>query len=280
MIMLMFAASAFDEHDAAELARRAGPASEQLTRCAEEGCARPVGARAAWVLALHRYVDEGYADGELAATVRVLDPALYDALPDALLTVDGQAPAWTGRVGGVPFARAEPVGASQPVRSNTESDRSLHTDHYYASGEGHFLHLDRGTPEMDALDPSMRGHDRFIAAAAVDDGRSKRAAEAFAVLLIEGDLHPRVRDAAAIRIGRSFLARGQPEAAAAWFAHVHAGPLKPIADVERAVALWLEGDLHGAQRLLRKYKNDAVAKGVAALIAEVGEAGVGHPVAE
>lgn len=49
---------------------------------------------AAWVVAVQRYVEEGVADGALAAGVDVLDPALFRALPDVLRDSVTEPPGW------------------------------------------------------------------------------------------------------------------------------------------------------------------------------------------
>lgn len=67
-----------------ELAQLAVDARSTIERCAEQGCPADEGAEAAWVLALHTYVDGGVADGALAATVLALDPERFATLPPAV----------------------------------------------------------------------------------------------------------------------------------------------------------------------------------------------------
>lgn len=85
-----------------ELAAELPGARVQLDACATEGCDREEAARAAWLLALGTYVETGVADGELSATVRVLDPALWSQLPPVLLDAATDPAGWAQRVGGAP----------------------------------------------------------------------------------------------------------------------------------------------------------------------------------
>lgn len=80
-----------------ELEAAAGSAAEQLERCADEGCGPEDGARAAFLVALHTYQSEGFADGELAATVRYLAPPLFADLPDVLQDAASRPLPWATR---------------------------------------------------------------------------------------------------------------------------------------------------------------------------------------
>ncbi|MCA9572400.1 MAG: hypothetical protein KC656_31390, partial [Myxococcales bacterium] len=84
-----------------DLAPAAAESLEVLESCADVGCARGEGARAAFLLAVHTYLEEGIADGTLAATVRELDRELYGDLPDVLQRASTEPLPWALRVGGV-----------------------------------------------------------------------------------------------------------------------------------------------------------------------------------
>ncbi len=104
-ILALVALAATPEELEAEL-----PAAlAQLEACAEQGCQRADGARAAWIVAVGSYAAEGAADGEVVATVRALDPTLFDALPDALKATVGTPLAWADRVGGQPEPTSDPT---------------------------------------------------------------------------------------------------------------------------------------------------------------------------
>lgn len=77
-----------------------------LVTCAAEGCDDREWARAAWLVAVHRYVREGVADAELAASVRDRDRALFDALPDALMEAADEVPMPAAAPTPVPVARS------------------------------------------------------------------------------------------------------------------------------------------------------------------------------
>jgi hypothetical protein len=81
----------------ADLAAALPAALAQLDDCARAGCDPHAGAKAAWIAALQTYEAEGLADGTLAATVRALDPALFDALPDVLRSAATEPLAWAVR---------------------------------------------------------------------------------------------------------------------------------------------------------------------------------------
>lgn len=98
MISLLMAAALAATPE--ELAEAMPAAEDQLLRCATDGCTRDEGARAAFVVAVGTYVAEGEADGALAATVRVLDPALFSDLPDVLQASAAEPLHWATWVGG------------------------------------------------------------------------------------------------------------------------------------------------------------------------------------
>lgn len=77
-----------------ELDLAADEAAEQLATCASEGCSADEGAEAAFVAAIHRYQEEGVADGALAATVRFLDVELFGDLPDVLQEAASEPLRW------------------------------------------------------------------------------------------------------------------------------------------------------------------------------------------
>ncbi len=83
-----------------QLAAAVPEARETLEACASTGCPRADGARAAYVMAVHTYVDEGVADPALAGTVRALDPDLFDTLPDVVRDAAGAPQEWATWVGG------------------------------------------------------------------------------------------------------------------------------------------------------------------------------------
>lgn len=77
-----------------ELDLAADEAAEQLATCAAEGCSDEEGAEAAFLAAVHRYQEEGVADGALAATVRFLDFDLFGDLPDVLQEAASEPLRW------------------------------------------------------------------------------------------------------------------------------------------------------------------------------------------
>lgn len=85
-----------------ELADELPAARAQLTAC-ETSCAHADGARAAFLLAVGTYVQEGVADGALAATVRALDPEMFATLPDVVRDAASEPLPWAVRT--APAAR-------------------------------------------------------------------------------------------------------------------------------------------------------------------------------
>ncbi len=147
-----------------QLAEAAGPAQEQLAACAAKGCGPEDGARAAFLVALHTYQSEGLADGRLAATVRYLDPSLFDELPDVLRDAATQPLEWSGhtlsvreRMPPALFASLEPSPAAYDERLPTASltvqvlskgdDQPIPTAvvrHYDSYRERHRVHTESG----------------------------------------------------------------------------------------------------------------------------------------
>lgn len=85
MIALLFATVALgDMPDALPAVVPEATAALAACDAAPLACDRDEAARMAWLLALHTYLDEGVADGALAATVQALDPALFAQLPDVI----------------------------------------------------------------------------------------------------------------------------------------------------------------------------------------------------
>ncbi len=98
------------------LAEEAPAAEALLGRCAVQGCSRDEAAQAVWILAMDAYAGAGVAEGELAATLQVLDPDLFETLPDVVMSAATQPMGWALQVGGTtPPAQAPPP----PVRSTT-----------------------------------------------------------------------------------------------------------------------------------------------------------------
>jgi hypothetical protein len=114
ILTIALAMAATPEEVAAEL-----PAARlQLEACAEGGCERSDGARAAWVVALGTYLETGVADGAVAATVRELDSQLYSDLPDVLQKSASEPLSWATRVGGVAIAEpSKPLAVVDPMSS-------------------------------------------------------------------------------------------------------------------------------------------------------------------
>lgn len=98
----------------ADLVAALPEARAQLAVCRETGCPRPQGARASWLLAVGTYVETGFADGQLAADVRVLDPELFETLPEVLQARADLPSPWTLRVDPSTL-EALPVQAAVPV---------------------------------------------------------------------------------------------------------------------------------------------------------------------
>jgi len=109
-----------------ELAIAAGEATDQLDICALEGCPAERGAEAAFLVAVHRYQDEGLADGVLAATVRHLNPTLFADLPEVLQSA-ATAPAVWAAPPAVPHApdltRGLPTEGTPDCATPIVSDR-------------------------------------------------------------------------------------------------------------------------------------------------------------
>ncbi|MEN0061157.1 MAG: hypothetical protein AAGA48_03350 [Myxococcota bacterium] len=93
-------------------------AQEALRACAQnETCTRANAAQAAWLVALHRYLADGVADGELAATVQALNPDLFDDLPDVLRRSVTEPREWALALMGEPLpplAMAMRAGGLEP----------------------------------------------------------------------------------------------------------------------------------------------------------------------
>lgn len=83
-----------------ELSAAMPAAQEVVAQCETTGCSREAGAQAAFVLAVGTYVTDGRADGDLAATVRLLDGDLFAALPDVVQAAATTPQEWAERVGG------------------------------------------------------------------------------------------------------------------------------------------------------------------------------------
>ena len=77
-----------------DVASRLPEARAVLEVCAQEGCDDADGAEAAWFVAVGTYLETGVADGELAATVRLLDEELFADLPDVVRQSATDAAAW------------------------------------------------------------------------------------------------------------------------------------------------------------------------------------------
>jgi len=97
MIILLLAAAWATTPDL--IAEAVPEARATLERCETAGCDRTQAAQAGWIVALHTYLDQGYADGDLATTVAWLDPQLYAAFPDVLQEAEGEAFAWAAHLG-------------------------------------------------------------------------------------------------------------------------------------------------------------------------------------
>ncbi|MCA9569920.1 MAG: hypothetical protein KC656_18875 [Myxococcales bacterium] len=92
--MLALLVSALAQPTPDDLAAALPEARAQLETCATEGCEDAVGARAAWLVAVGTYTETGSADGDLAATVGVLDPLLHEKLPPVVRSAVGEPLAW------------------------------------------------------------------------------------------------------------------------------------------------------------------------------------------
>jgi len=160
-----------------ELADAAETAQEQLQRCEATGCGPEVGARAAFLVAVSHYQQEGVADGRLAATVRYLDPALFEDLPDVLQDAATSPWPWATRTlgprermprslfdTGTPFAcppstsRASRFGMPVTIAiTDATSDRPVRFASVTFPGEDrHLAHGEEGTWTGSVLYPKDR----------------------------------------------------------------------------------------------------------------------------
>jgi len=106
------------------LAEEAPAAEALLGRCAVQGCSRDEAAKAVWILAMDAYAGAGGAEGELAATLQVLDPVLFKSLPDVVVSAATEPMPWALQVGGTaPSEQAPPplmrstTAAPEPPRA-------------------------------------------------------------------------------------------------------------------------------------------------------------------
>lgn len=99
-------------------------ARAQLAAC-EASCTPEEGARAAYLVAVGTYVQEGVADGALAATVRLLDPERFATLPDVVRDAATEPLPWALIPPTVPSARPDPSPPAGPPVTPTPDPRGL-----------------------------------------------------------------------------------------------------------------------------------------------------------
>lgn len=251
MIWILAAVAASPE----DLTAALPDAKRQLQACATAGCSRTRGAKAAWIVAMSTYIEEGHADARLAGTVEVLDSALFSTLPDVLQAAAGEPADWTRRVGGPDVHEA--LGNVQILRvpANTPP-----------MAEGSFKAMEEAilSYPLPGLDPGVPGfskiQDSLERASALAQSQKLRSAVALYGELYTNDVPDEVADLALLHIARIFIVLRRHEIASEYLGLVRSPAHQPTARVQRAALGLFLGDPKRARRVLSRHaKSDPLA---------------------
>ena len=139
MIVMVLGSALAAPISAERLAAAAPSAVAQLEVCAHAAaaCDPDAAARAAWLVAVHIYVSEGIADGQLAATVKVLHPELFGDLPSVVREAASSPFEWTDAVldEPVPQAVIKPPTATGPAIARAAAEGRLVPGVYWSLAE-------------------------------------------------------------------------------------------------------------------------------------------------
>lgn len=238
-----------------DLAEVLPDAKHQLQACAAAGCLRAEGAKAAWIVAMSTYLEEGHADGQLIGTVQVLDRDLFTTLPDVLQAAAAEPADWTQRVGGADAQ--EGLGDVRILRVAANVP---------PVPEGSFMAMEDAilAYPLPALDPHVPGFSKIQAsldeAKALEESEKLRSAVALYRELYTGEVPDEASDLALLHIARIFIVLRRHEIASEYLALVRSPTYRSTAEVQRAAIGMFLGETKKARRVLSRHaKSDPLA---------------------
>lgn len=225
-----------------EAVLEARPAAEAtIERCATAGCSRADAAEAVFLVAVSTYLETGVADGDLAATLTVLDPDLRRLLPSAYTEAIGTPATWTQpllETGVTEDVRMERMPRPEPTHPGL---RALVPQHAIAIGAPGHLEV-----ELRAL------------ARLEQDGRLRTAIAGYRHLYETADSQA-AAEVALVRLARLYLQLGRDEIATTYYGLLTRPMTQAATESEQAVLAWLRGQTRRAERTLRR-RDDALAR--------------------